>query len=89
MYDPENDVQVLPVTVSGKDDDIARMMILIQGKHDTASTIMANLMAYVEEMHKLASDVEAQKAANGDIVGTDGKPLEDEPRIELLPGTNR
>lgn len=77
VYDPDSDVQVLPVTLSKNDDEHARMMILIQGKPNTANVIMANLMTYIQEMHDLAEQKEAEQA----IVAPDGEPLGDEPRI--------
>lgn len=77
IYDPEIDVQVMPVTLSKNDDENARMMVLIQGKQQTATVIMANLMTYIQEMHDLAE----QKAAEQAIVAPDGEPLGDEPKI--------
>lgn len=81
----EHDVQVVPVTISKVGAEYAQLMILIQGAAATASTIMANLMTAVQEMHDLA----AQDAANDAprLVGVDGKLVEDEPKI-LVPKTD-
>lgn len=79
IYNHEVDVQVMPVTLSKNTDTTARMMILIQGKHNTASVIMANLMASIQEMHDLATQKEAEQA----IIAPDGEPLSDEPQIIL------
>ncbi len=49
-------VRVVAVTVSQKPKD-TRMMILIQGEHDTASVIMANIMTLVNDLE----DTEKQR----------------------------
>lgn len=77
IRNPEQDVQVLPVTLNKPSDAEARMMILIQGKPDTANVLMANLMTYIQEMYDLAE----QQAAANEIVAPDGVPLDDEPQI--------
>lgn len=79
IYDADIDVQVMPVTLTKNTDENARMMILIQGKQNTAAVIMANLMTYIQEMHDLAEQKEAEQA----IVAPDGEPLGDEPKIIL------
>lgn len=77
IRNPEQDVQVLPVTLSKPDDTEARMMIVIQGAPNTSNHIMANLMTAVQEMYDLAE----QQAAENAIVAPDGEPLSDEPQI--------
>lgn len=79
VRNPDQDVQVLPVTLSAPGADFAQMMIVIQGKANTANVIMANLMTSVQEMYELAE----QKAAEQAIVAPDGEPLSDEPVIIL------
>ena len=49
-------VRVVAVTISQEPKD-TRMMILIQGEHDTASVIMANLMTLVNDLE----DTEKQR----------------------------
>jgi len=45
----EEGVNVMPVTL-GQDDKDTRMMILIQGEHETASVIMAQIMTLINDM---------------------------------------
>lgn len=71
----DHDVQVLPVTLSKPDDEWARMMIIIQGKPNTANHIMANLMTSVQEMFELAE----QHAAS-----VDSKKLGDDVKLEIV-----
>ncbi len=59
-------VNVMPVTL-GQDDKDTRMMILIQGEHETASVIMAQIMTLVNDMF----DTEKQRVED------------DKPRIVL------
>lgn len=54
-------VRVLPVTVR-QDADDTRLFIAIQGSHETASTIMAQLMAHIDELHDLAAQEEARQS---------------------------
>ena len=49
-------VRVVAVTIQQEPKD-TRMMILVQGEHDTASVIMANLMTLVNELE----DTEKQR----------------------------
>ena len=77
IRNPEQHVQVLPVTLNKPDEDEARMMILIQGAPETANVLMANLMTHIQEMYDLAE----QQAATNDIVAPNGEPLSDEPQI--------
>ena len=49
-------VRVVAVTISQEPKD-TRIMILIQGEHDTASVIMANLMTLVNDLE----DTEKQR----------------------------
>ena len=79
IYNPDEDVQVLPVTLSAKTDPRARLMIVIQGKALTANVIMANLMTSVQEMYELAE----QNRASHAITHPDGEPISDEPSIIL------
>jgi hypothetical protein len=83
---PENDVQVMPVTLSENNDPHAELMIIIQGKSDTAHTIMAGLMQQISDMHDIAEQHEAEKKAKAPdmrVVNKDGTVLDDEPRIIL------
>ena len=82
----EHDVQVLPVTLTSKNDDRARLMILIQGKPNTAHHIMANLMTSVQDMYDLAEQVNATPPTeDSKIVGTDGEVLGDDgPKLEIV-----
>lgn len=77
IYNPEQDVQVMPVTISKPNDPVAKMMIVIQGKPHTSHVIMANLMTYIQEMYDLAEQKDAEK----EIVSPSGEILEDEPTI--------
>ncbi|HEX04857.1 MAG TPA: hypothetical protein ENH10_06835 [Bacteroidetes bacterium] len=81
VYNPDEDVQVVPVTISKKGDDIARLMILIQGKPETSNHIMANLMHQVQEMWDLAEQHSATDAS--ELIGTDGEKLGDDPKAIL------
>lgn len=78
VRDPEIDVQVHPVTISRPEDEHARMMIIIQGKPNTSSVIMANLMTAVNDMYDQAAQHEASEEAGPKLVGTDGQELTDD-----------
>lgn len=83
---PDNDVQVMPVTLSNNNDPHAELMIIIQGKSDTAHTIMAGLMQQINDMHDISEQAEAAEAAKKPdmrIVHKDGTVLDDESRIIL------
>ena len=78
IYDAEIDVQVMPVTLSKSEDDIAQLMILIQGKPKTSHHIMANLMTAIQDMYDLAEQRNAMpESGKKNIVGTDGEVLDD------------
>lgn len=74
---PDEGCGVFPVSMAKRDDGKADMLIVITGSAGEANVMMANLMTYVNEMHEVAE----QKKADEDILGTDGKPLQDEPTI--------
>jgi hypothetical protein len=76
VYNPDHDVQVIPVTVSKPSEDVARYMIVIQGKPKTAGMILAALMTQVEDMWARA---EQQHAIQKPAVAA--KKLGDEPQI--------
>lgn len=78
----EQDVQVVPVTLSKPDDKVARLMILIQGAPNTSNHIMANLMTAVQDMHDLALQQETDGGTG--IVGTDGEELTDDVQLEIV-----
>ena len=50
-------VNVMPVTLK-QDENDTRLMIIIQGRHDTASVILAQLMTLVQDMFDTAEQVE-------------------------------
>ena len=54
-------VRVLPVTFKQSEND-TQLFIAIQGKHDQASIIMANLMTAIDEMHDLSEQYAAEHA---------------------------
>jgi hypothetical protein len=84
IYDPEQDVQVQAVTLA-KLEGRARLMILIQGKPNTAQHIMANLMTNVQDLHDRAEQREAMPPEDeSKIVGTDGEVLSDQPQLEIV-----
>lgn len=78
VHDDEHDVRVLPVTLTKKNDKIARMMILITGKTETANHIMANLMTTVQEMYDLAEQHAASK-----MVDSTGEKLTDDVKLVI------
>lgn len=59
-------VNVVPVTISKADDDIARNMIVICGARSEANLILANLMQYVDEIHAATLQAEAEKEARNE-----------------------
>ena len=81
----EHDVQVLPVTLNKPDDKWARMMVIIQGKPNTANHIMANIMTVVQDMFDQAEQHAASKAPK--LVGSDGEQLTDDVKV-LVPAAN-
>jgi len=82
----DHDVQVLPVTLSKKEDKWARMMIIIQGKPNTANHIMANLMTAVQDMFDQAEQHAASKPPA--LVDSTGEPLTDDVKLDL-PAANQ
>ena len=79
---PDEGMRVLPTQIPAPEGQ-AHLAILITGSHDECSVLMANLMSYVQDMH----DVASQKEAESEILDAEGKPIEDEPTI-ILPGSN-
>ncbi len=69
---PDEGMRVLPTQIPAPDGK-AYLAILIAGKAEDANVCMANLMAYVTEMHEISQQAEAE-AANGE-------PATDEPSI--------
>jgi len=67
---------VVPVTLREKEDHV-EMMIIISGKPAEANVVMANLMSLVNDMHSAAE----QMKADSEILGSDGKPVGDDPTI--------
>lgn len=61
----EEGVNVVPVTISKAEDDIARNMIVICGSRAEASLILANLMQYVDELYAATEQAKANEAADG------------------------
>jgi phosphoribosylcarboxyaminoimidazole (NCAIR) mutase len=59
----EEGVNVVPVTISKADDNIARNMIVICGSREEASLLTANLMAYVDQMYAAVEQAQADKEA--------------------------
>lgn len=60
----EEGVNVVPVTISKAEDNIARNMIVICGAREEASLILANLMQYVDELY--AATVQAMTETEAD-----------------------
>jgi len=56
-------VNVVPVTISKAEDNIARNMIVICGAREEASLIMANLMHYVDELYAATEQARAEEEA--------------------------
>lgn len=54
-------VNVVPVTVSQEPAN-TRLLIALQGEHDTASTIMALLMSAIDEIHERQAQQEASES---------------------------
>lgn len=73
---PGNGMRVVPISVAAPEGK-ANLMIAISGSNEEATVLMANLMSYVDEMAQVA----AQHEADQKVLGTDGKPIEDEPSI--------
>lgn len=57
-------VNVVPVTISKAEDDIARNMIVICGAREEASLILANLMQFVDELYAATEQARAEKEAH-------------------------
>ena len=85
----EADVQVQAVTLTEATDKHAELMLLIQGKADTAQHIMANLMTAVQDMHDLSEQrhvaPEQEEPQPAVIIGTDGEVLGDDgPELKIV-----
>jgi len=83
IQNDDHDVQVIPVTISKPSDEVARLMIVIQGAPNTANHIMANLMTSVQDMHDLAEQKESEDPKPA-IVGSDGEALTDDVKLEIV-----
>lgn len=79
VIEVEEGVNVVPVSLNKSEDNIARLMIAIVGSPSEANVIMANLMSFVDDMHDMAAQHEADEGVN--VVGMDGNPIDDTPRI--------
>lgn len=73
---PEEGMRVLPTQVPAPEGK-ANLAILISGTEEEANVCMANLMAYVTDMHEIAQQAEADSG----LVAANGEPVEDEPTI--------
>ena len=60
VIEVEEGANVVPVSVSKADDNVARLMICICGAPQEARLIFANLMAYVDQMSQAAANAEAE-----------------------------
>lgn len=56
-------VNVVPVSLTNADDKIARMMVCVCGNSKEANLVLANLMAYVDQMHAAAEQARANAEA--------------------------
>lgn len=63
----ENAAQVVPVTIKQQSDD-TRLAIFIKGEHQSASTIMAELMTRVDELFDLSAQAEAEEDVKSPII---------------------
>ncbi len=77
---PDEGSRVVPVTMAQREDGKSDLMIIITGKSDECQLLMANLMSYVDDMAAVA----AQREADANLVGSDGAPINDDPKI-LVP----
>lgn len=73
---PDEGMRVLPTQIPAPEGK-ANLAILITGSEAEANVLMANLMAYVTDMHEISQQKEAEAA----LVGANGEPIEDEPAI--------
>lgn len=73
---PPSGMRVVPVSLPAPEGK-TNIFIALTGRSEECNVMMANLMTYVQEMSAVAE----QKAADEAILGKDGKPIEDEPRI--------
>lgn len=72
---PDEGLNVIPTKVPAPEGK-AYLAVLIAGNDDEAHLVLANLMAYVKDMHDVAEQVSASK-----LMGSDGEPIGDEPTI--------
>lgn len=72
---PPEGMRVVPISLA-RTDGTADLAIIITGKEEDANVLMANLMSYVNELFAVSEQIHADK-----IIGTDGKPVSDEPKI--------
>lgn len=76
---PPEGMRVVPVSLPANEGE-ANLAILITGKDEDSHVLMANLMSYVNELFAVAE----QRTADAKILGTDGEPVDSDPKI-LVP----
>ena len=64
---PEEGTRVVPTKIPAKDGK-AHLAILITGNADEANIVLANLMAYVNDMYETAEQATAEKNAESPII---------------------
>lgn len=64
--------QVRPLIISDPKDELAEMLIMIQGNPETAQNILSTLMAHLEQMHE-----HSEQQAKVEMVDSTGEKLPD------------
>lgn len=59
-------VNVVPVTISKAEDNIARSMICICGNREEGGLILANLMQFVDELYAATEQARAEQEARNE-----------------------
>lgn len=73
---PDEGMRAVPTQIPAPEGK-ANLAILITGSEAEANVLMANLMAYVTDMHEISQQHETES----EIVSANGEPVNDEPTI--------